>query len=191
MKHIWTSVNRNKNTLLFLNIIFVIGIICGFIYFNYLESEIFINLEKAITNINFNSNLFYHIIFISVIFLFSILFLGPLIGLFLYFYEAISIGFIIHVFYYYSGISGVIYSVLYVFLFKFIYIVFFAFILLKSMKIFKNVIAFFILKKYDEIKKIIISNYISILKYSVIIFVYDIFIQFCGNSILKIFSFLI
>ena len=117
--------------------------------------------------------------------------IGSLFSLFLYFYEALSIGFIFAAFFSLEGVSGLFYVLIYVILFKTVYIIFISLILIKSFNVSRNIIGYFVLKKEANLKNLAANNFIDIIKYSVVVLIYDIFLTFLGNNVLSIFSFLI
>lgn len=180
-----------KKSFVFLGIVFLIGVIAGVIYYYKTNESIVTNLQINLTEIKFNSNIIYHIIFLSIILFFSIFVLGSIIGLFLFFYEALSIGFIITMFFNCFGLSGMFYSIIYVIIFKFVYVLLLSIIVVKSFKLSRNVVGYFVLKKDESFRELIIINFIKIIKLSASILLYDIFLVFLGNYILSIFNFLI
>lgn len=191
MQRIWTSLKQHKNILVFLSIISLIAIIIGILYFNKVNDSIIENLKIDFTNINFSSNILYHIIFLSVILFFSFSIIGSILGIFLFFYEFLSIGFLISLFFSYFGVGGVIYSLIFVILFKLVYIVYLSQIIINSFYLCKNVLGYFLLKKDNDLKKCIIVSFSTVVKYSIILLLYDLFLMLCGNAILGIFDFLI
>jgi len=191
MRLSWTSLKKRKKAMLFLSILFILGLVSGFIYFNKINDTIVINLQEKLLDIKFNSNIWFHIIFLALIFFFSALLIGSLFGLFVYFYESLSIGFIIGVYFSYGGLAGVMYSIIYVLIYKAFYIFFLSVILIKTFDIGRNLIGYFVFKKDDELKNKVIINFILIIKLALFIIIYDLFLTFFGNNILSIFSFLI
>lgn len=191
MKMLWTSLKKHKKSMLFINIIFLLGLISGIIYFYMVKDSIVLNLQEELLNVQFSSNILYHIIFLAVIFLFSYLGLGVFIGLFLYFYEALSIGFVLATYFSLAGLSGVLYAIIYVTLFKAFYIFLMSLVLIKTFKLVKSIIGYFVLHKDSDMKDSILISSVNIAKYIIIILVYDIFLIFLGNQILSIFNFLI
>lgn len=191
MKMLWTSLKKYKKSILFINIIFLLGLISGFIYFYMVKDSIVLNLQEELLNVQFSSNILYHIVFLAVIFLFSYLGLGVFIGLFLYFYEALSVGFVLATYFSLAGLSGVLYAIIYVTLFKTFYIFLMSLILIKTIKLVKSIIGYFMLHKDSNMKDSILISSVNITKYIIIILVYDIFLIFLGNQILSIFNFLI
>ena len=99
MRKVWTSFNKSKKIILFLFIIFIIGLISGFIYFNLIKESIVIDLKAELFDLTLSfSNLIFHCIVLSIIVIFSFMLIGTFCGLFVYFYEAMSIGFVISAF---------------------------------------------------------------------------------------------
>lgn len=191
MKKIWTSLYKARKSLIFLGIIFLIGLLVGIIYFGKVNDTIVSNIQENLLNTHFNSNIQYHIIFFSIIIFFSFCGLGASIGLFLYFYEALSIGFVLATYFSVGGFSELIFAIIYVILYKFVYVLLLSLILIKSLNLSKNILGYFILKKDCDLKNMAITNFLIIIKYCFIAIIYDIFLEFFGNSILGIFNFLI
>ena len=180
MKMLWTSLKKHKKSMLFINIIFLLGLISGIIYFYMVKDSIVLNLQEELLNVQFSSNILYHIIFLAVIFLFSYLGLGVL-----------SIGFVLATYFSLAGLSGVLYAIIYVTLFKAFYIFLMSLVLIKTFKLVKSIIGYFVLHKDSDMKDSILISSVNIAKYIIIILVYDIFLIFLGNQILSIFNFLI
>jgi len=191
MINFWTSLKKHKKMVLFLNIIFIIGLIVGFVYFYYVKDEIIVNIKDDIIHTSFSSNIKYHIAFLSLILFFNLLLLGPFLGVFLFFYEAFSIGFIFAVFFSFGGVSGFIYAMVYILIFKLLYVILLDFILIKSFLFLKNYVGYFLLKKDSMLKTYASKNYLSVFKYSVSVIFVDSLVELLGNSILGMFSFLI
>lgn len=192
MNYVWTSLKKHHKIMLFLIIVLVVGLISGFIYFNLVKENIVINLKDELLNLDFNLNNFiFHGIVLSIIILFSFLIIGNVFGLFVYFYEAMSIGFILGSFFSYYGFSGFVYGIIYCFLFKIVYLICLTLILVKVFNLTKNIVGYFLLKKDGVLKELAISNFITIIKLFFVIICSDIFLLFLGNNIMQIFGFLI
>lgn len=191
MRKTWTSLKQRKNTIVFLLIIALIAIFCGVLYFYKVNNTIIANLKLDFTNINFSSNIIYHVIFLSVILFFSFCIIGAILGLFLFFYEFLSIGFLASLFFSSFGVSGIIYCVIFIILYKMLYIICLSQIFINSLYLSKNILGFFLLKKDNDLKKSAIVSFSTIIKYSVFLLLYDFFLSLCGNVLLGIFDFLI
>lgn len=187
-----TSLKRYYKYIIFLIAIVGVGIISGFIYFNVVKENIVIDLEKELLSMTFsNNNLVYHFIVLSILCFSTFLILGIVFGLFVYFYEAMSAGFVLGALFSYFGISGFIYGVLHVLIFKSVFIALFSLILIKIINLSKNIVGYFLLKKDSSIKDAAVSNFITLIKYCFFIILNDLFLVFFGNKIISIFSFLI
>lgn len=191
MLKIWTSFKMNKNKIIFFTAFSLIAFICGILYFNKVNDTIVVNLNLDLININFSSNILYHIIFVAVIMFFSFCIAGSIIGLFLYFYEILSIGFIFSLFSSSYGISGIIYIIIFIILYKTVYIFCLSKIVINSLYLSKHILGYFLLKKDEDLKKSVLTTFSTIIKYSIVLFLYDLFLIICGNYILDIFDFLI
>jgi len=192
MDQIRTSFKKHHKLLLFLSIVFIIGLFSGFIYFNVVKDSVLINLKDELFSLTFNSNNFvFHSIVLSIVIIFSFLAIGSILGLFIYFYEAMSVGFILGAFFSYYGVSGFVYGIIYNLIFKILYLLCFTVILIKAFNFSKNVIGYFLLKKDGSLKNLAISNFISIIKFLLIIILNDILLLLIGNNLIEMFGFLI
>ena len=100
----WTSYKKFKNLSIFLGIIFIFGIISGILF--YLNQDItvkktiLLNMDGIFkTNLFDLKNILVHIGIVLIIIASSFIFLGPLIHIVYLFFEGVSIGFIIPIFF--------------------------------------------------------------------------------------------
>lgn len=192
MSRIRTSLKKHYKLLIFLLIIFIIGLISGFIYFNLINDNIVINLKEELLSLAYNTdNFIFHSIILSLIIIFSFLLIGSLFGLFIYFYEGMSIGFIFGAFLSFYNVSGFIYGLFYCLIFKVVYVLCFTVILIKVLNFSKNIIGYFILKKDMGLRNVAIDNFVAIIKCLFLILINDIILLFMGDNLISIFSFLI
>ena len=192
MNLIRTSLKKYYKYIIFFISVLAVGLLSGFIYFNLVKGNIVIDLEKELLQMNFSANnMLYHIIILSILCFAVFWVLGIVLGMFLFFYEAMSIGFILGAYFSYFGVSGMIYGLIYSLIFKSIFIILFSVILIKAISFTKNMIGYFLLKKDSSFKNIAINNFITIIKYCFFIIVNDLFLILLGNKIISIFSFLI
>lgn len=100
----WTSIKKHKNFISFLSIIFIFGMISGVLFYMNqdinVKKTILLNMENIFkTNIFDIKNLFIHLGVLLIIIATSFLFLSPIILIIYIFFEGISIGFIIPIFF--------------------------------------------------------------------------------------------
>lgn len=192
MKIIGTSFKKYNKIILFLMIIFFIGLVSGGIYFSLTQESIVIDLEKELLNLGYNSNhMIFHIVILSLIIVSSFLVIGNVVGWFIYFYEAMSIGFMISSYLTYFGVSGAMFALLYTLIFKLVYVVSLTIILVKLFYFSKNIIGYLLLNKDNYLKESAIANLSIVIKMVGIIFISDILLVFTGEYITNLFSFLI
>ena len=177
---------------IFLFLVFVIGFCCGINLLKYIDNEHIINsVNYMMSNINtINLNFIgIHLFTISILFLCSIFIISLPVNTIYIFYNGISLGFITNIFFVLNGIKGILFSIIYIFFTKTVFIIF-LFILLKTLiKISIRIFKYLIFKNKDEVY-LIFRLYKKVLLCIGIILTNDITIYFLGNSILKIFSFL-
>mgnify|MGYP004596195805 FL=1 len=141
--------DRSKTVAKFLLMLFVIGIFIG--VYAYLiqdtNTKNAINLELTsllsnLANVKQNS-IIYHFITISLMIILSLSVIGLPLVLFYYFYEGISIGFLITSFIKYKKFKGFTYSLIFTGISKLLYIAILTYFLVQSLnyafKILKNI----------------------------------------------------
>lgn len=192
MKNFRTSLKKHYKFIIFLCVLFIIGLVSGLIYFNVINDNLVIDLEKELLNINFaGNNLVYHVIILGILLFTTFLIFGVSLGLFIYFYEVMSIGFMIGAFFYFFGLSGLFYGIIYALVFKGLYLLLFSYLLLKLINVSKNIVGYFVLRKENNLKISAINNFVIVIFISVIILVNDIILILIGDKIMSIFTFLI
>ncbi len=188
---------KNRHLLLFLLVIFTLGLIFGIVIFlkqnNITKSAISLELElfnNIIKTTNQNQILF-HIFLCLIIFLLNYTGIGIIASLGLVFYEGISFGFSIAILTFKFKISGLIFALIFNILTKGIYILLIIYIAYAGINFLKKVIKCIQSKRY-EISYSFIKNQGKILLIVLgIILVNEILIYFFGNKILSWFLFLL
>lgn len=182
----------NKKFILFLLVLFVMGIITGLGYFNFfnadLKSTITTSFHNFILNINEIkiNNIIPHGLFISFLIITSFLVIGLPICLFYLFYNGFLVGFVIRSFTFIKGFKGFIFSLVYLLITKVIYLFFLFLLIMTLIKLSIKIIR----KDNFKKEKIFILSKRSLLCF-IIIFLNDLFLYFGGGKILNIFNFLI
>ncbi len=186
--------SKKYNLITFMLTIIVIGLICGVIYYLKLPkvTKTLINNNLSSMNIVHNyNNIIVHLIIISIICLFSFFIVGLPLAFFYLFYEGLSIGFNIVVFWQLKKIRGLFYAIIYNLVYKLIYLLLLFLFIFKMIDIIYNILRYLFYQKNDRIK-IIIFNKVKVLLFIVIlIIINDILIYFFGNYILNLFKFLL
>ena len=185
--------DRSKTVAKFLLMLFVIGIFIG--VYAYLiqdtNTKNAINLELTsllsnLANVKQNS-IIYHFITISLMIILSLSVIGLPLVLFYYFYEGISIGFLITSFIKYKKFKGFTYSLIFTGISKLLYIAILTYFLVQSLNY-----AFKILKNIKENKKDLIIRQLIKCAFTICIcFINDIILYFIGNKLASIFTFII
>lgn len=185
--------DRSKTVAKFLIMLFVIGIFIG--VYAYLiqdtNTKNAINLELTsllsnLANVKQNS-IINHFITISLMIILSLSVIGLPLVLFYYFYEGISIGFLITSFIKYKKFKGFTYSLIFTGISKLIYIAILTYFLVQSLNY-----AFKILKNIKENKKDLIIHQLIKCAFTIgICFINDIILYFIGNKLASIFTFII
>ena len=185
-------IKTHKYLLLFLSVLFVIGIIIGIILYNVMPSinqtSLIINLDNLKDQLltNHLTNLYPHLILLSLISILSLTIIGYFIGLFYLFCVGMSIGFTTAFLMVKYQLKGLIFSILYNIIFKLIFILILFLILIKLYEIVKNIIGLIIYKKNNQLMTNFRHNYLSIL---ILIFsniIVDIVLSLSSTFILKI-----
>ena len=183
---------RHKYLLIFLVVLFVIGLLSGVILYLKQSEDLKNILVNNLTDIKFQlinnhiSNIIPHLIIITIIVALSFTIIGYLFGLFYLFYIATSISFSVTYLTINHGLNGLIFGFLYNLIFKSIYILAIIFILLKTSFISKNIFNMIFIKNNNTIKLNIKKYIIQIILIIFIIFINDILLYFISSFTLKI-----
>ncbi|MDD2505018.1 MAG: stage II sporulation protein M [Bacilli bacterium] len=194
MKLKWTS--TSINLIKFLISLFIVGLFVGlFIYIkqpSLIKTSILSELQNlgSILNSANQNNFIYHILLLSFIMVISILVIGLPIILFYFFYESVSMGFLIASFFHYKKFSGLLYSLIFLIVNKIIIYVALTYIFIMSLRYAKKVIISIQRKDY-KIYEYIFNHVIKMLFIIAIVIISDIFIYFFSNKILAYFIFLL
>ncbi len=186
MKTLWTSFKRNKVILLFITIIFLCGVITGFLFYfkqdATIKDSIFLSLTNLFQeNVFQYKNIFYH--FILLLFLVATLFcfIGvPLLMLYI-FVEGISVGFIIPIFFSLFKINAILNFLLYFLLVKLLFLFFLFLLFTKFCRFVSAYISSICRKNY-----LFMSNLKYIMFLILLILLNDIFIYFVSNPVLTL-----
>lgn len=184
MKSIWTSLKRHRSLFLFISILFVFGLITGILFYFKQEASVKETISLSLSNLFQNNvftikNIFYHFIILMVICSTLFCFIGfPLLILYIFF-EGITIGFILPIFFALFKINAFWYFLLYFVLVKLLFVFFLFLLFVKSFQYLKIYLLCLKRKSYDFIKNL---KYIVILVF--IILLNDLFVYFVSNRIL-------
>ena len=191
MKFKWLKSNRS--IIKFLLMLFITSILVG-IYL-YLSKEKLIResinteLIKMINNLDITrqNNILNHLLIMIVLSVLSLTIIGLPIILIYFFYEGVSIGFLLSSFINYSPIKGLLFGTIFIIISKIIYITILIYLLTNTLKYTKN-----FLKRLKMAKnELIINQVIKISFCTTITLINDIILYFIGNKIITIFKFIL
>lgn len=186
-------VRSNKFIIKFLLMLFLISFFIGiYLYLvqdTSVKSGISLEVANMIDQLNVTNqnNIIFHILLLSSLTILSIFVIGLPFLLFYYFYEGISIGFLIASFGKYLGIKGVVWGSIFVLVNKLIFLLF---VIVLSIYTINYVLK--IIKKNNIYRNVLIINHLyrsGIILFLIII--NDIILYFGGNKIINLFSFVI
>jgi len=184
---------KNKKYLNFVLVIVLIGLAFGFIYYQFLSE----NIKESITSTLNDYNSFRYnfiikdLIIMSLLLVSSFFVIGIPLSIFYLFYESLSIGFLINIFFVSFGIKGLIYSLLYILLNKLITFLLSIIFIYKVINIGRFIIGVFIYKKDEFIKDKIILNFKNSLYIIVFVLIINIILYFISPLIFENLSFLL
>lgn len=184
MTSIWTSLKKHKSLFLFISILFLFGLVTGILFYFKQEASVKETISLSLANLFQNNvftikNVFYHFIILVVICSTLFCFIGvPLLILYIFF-EGITIGFILPIFFALFKINALLYFLLYFILVKFLFVFFLFLLFVKSFYYLKTYLLCLKRKNYDFMKNL---KYIVILIF--IILLNDLFVFFVSNRIL-------
>ncbi len=184
MKSIWTSLKRHKNLFLFITILFLFGFATGILFYFKQEPSIKETILLSMTNLFQENiftikNIFYHFIILLLICSTLFCFVGLPFLVFYIFFEGISIGFILPIFFSLYKINAIWYFLIYFLLVKFIFLFFLFLLFVKSVHYIKSYIICLKNKSYDFIK-----NLKFIFVFIILVLINDVFIYFLGNRLI-------
>lgn len=168
-------------------VIYLVGIVLGFIYFYKLSidnKEYIYNIISNVSSLSFD-NLLYHLIVIIIILFLNFFIIGIFINQIYLFYEYFTIGFSLASFFYVFHFNGLCYGIIFNLIYKGIYLVILHFYINTTTKIGISNYKF-IIKQTDLNKALYKKYYLRLLISISIIILNDILIKIWGPYILKI-----
>ncbi len=186
-------INSHKNYLLFVVIIIGIGILAGVLYYQFLDSTNKNTIALTITNYNsykFN-NVLKDLIIMSLLLVSSFFVIGIPLSIFYLFYESLSLGFLLNIFFANFKIKGIIYFLLYFVINKLLVLLLMIFFIKKIINISRYVIGYLIYRRDSTIKDKIMINFKKCLYSILIIFIINIVLCFISPYICNKLTFLL
>lgn len=189
----WQLLKKNKKYLKFVLMVVIIGLLFGFVYYHFLSSDTKLNINNTLIDFsNFRvNNILKDLIIMSLILVLSFFIVGIPLSIFYLFYESLSIGFLLNIFFASFGIKGIIYSIIYIFINKLLTFILMIIFIQKTINIGRYIIGIFIYKKDEEVRNKLILNFKNSLYIIVIVLIINIILYFISPIIFKSLSFLI
>lgn len=181
---------KNKTLKLFIGL-FLVGIITSILYFNYLDKDDLNIFIKAIKESNILdkpiNNITNHLKILSVITMFSIIFIGFPLCSGLIISEGFDLFFRVLLLYKSYKVKGIIYGVLYYLINNLIYILLLYIIFKRIIIICKKIYKYKIKKEIINLNEIY-HLLIKIIYIIIIIFISDLLLYYYGSSLIKVFK---
>ena len=181
---------RNKNIIIFLSIILVIGLGCGIILgiyqsssFKYLFTDNKLVIKDMLLNNDVN-NILPHLLTLLFLLISNSLVITYLFSIIYLFYNGLAIGFNIYLLTIIYGFNGILFSILYNIVFKLIFISLLLFFLIKGLLISKQIYLYFISNKLS-LKKYLKKNYLVSLSIILLICIIDVIFKYNGIHVTK------
>lgn len=183
----------NKQFLVFVSAILIMGILSGILYYYSLDQSIKDNVIITMNSFNVSgiNNILRHVVILSIITVSSMLIIGFPLSLFYLYYEGIGIGFTLTVFTILSGMKGLLYSIIYIIFTKALFIFLLFISIKKILNISKLIVNYMVNKNSEKIKSNLIYNFKNLIYVILLIILNDIIIYFFSDNVLNLFAFLI
>ncbi len=186
-------INRHKKYLLFVITLIALGILAGVLYYYFLESQTKEEVLNTISNFNnFRYNaILKDLTIMSLLLISSFFIIGIPFSFFYLFYEGISFGFLLNIFYLTFKIKGIIYILIYFIINKFLTLLLMFIFILKCTRISRYMVGAIIYPKETPIKEKIFNSFKSNLYVIVFIFIINVILYFTTPFIFNKLTFLI
>ncbi len=189
---------KNSNVAkIFILTLLICGLLFGIIYFN-LQNDLnkslitekisdFANIIKT-TNQNMILN---HLLIIIILMFLAYSIIGMPLILFYLFYESTSIGFFLASIFSIYKIKGLLFGIIFIIISKLPFILFLIYISYIALKITKKLLRVLIFKENDSLYQLLKNLFLKLAIAIITILIYDLFLYFFANKILKLFLFLL
>lgn len=176
-----------------MGIIILIGLISGIIYYILLNSDIKSSISDTLVGYNkFRYNaIIKDLIIMSFLLVTSIFLIGIPFSLFYLFYEGMSLGLILSMFFVNFKLSGLFYVIFYIVINKLLVLLLMSFFIKKMINVGRLVVGIFIYRKDNLVKNKLLLNLKNSLYLIVIVFVINTLLYFITPSIFTYLSFLL
>lgn len=188
-----TYLKQNKKYLIFIGIIILIGLISGIIYYILLNTDIKSSISDTLVGYNkFRYNaIIKDLIIMSFLLVTSIFLIGIPFSLFYLFYEGMSLGLILSMFFVNFKLSGLFYVIFYIVINKLLVLLLMSFFIKKMINVGRLVVGIFIYRKDNLVKNKLLLNLKNSLYLIVIVFIINTLLYFITPSIFTYLSFLL
>ena len=187
----------NNVAKIFIITLLIGGFLFGIIYFH-LQNDLNKTLiAKKITELasliktTHQNMIFNHLLIIIALVFLAYSIIGIPLILFYLFYESTSIGFLIASLYSSFKIKGVLFGLIYTIISKLPFIIFLVYISYIALKITKKLLRVLIFKENDSLYQHLKNLFLKLGIAIIAILLYDLFLYFLANKILKLFLFLL
>lgn len=184
---------KHKNYLLFVVIILAIGILIGILYYQFLNQSMkdsIISTLKTYQAFNYNNTL-KDLIIMSLLLITSFFVIGLPLGLFYLFYEGVSLGFLLNIFYVTYNFKGILYFLIHFFINKLLILILLIFFIKRIINISRYTIGYLIYKHDTSLKEKIFNNFKKSLYTIMIVLVINIILYFLSPIIFNNLQFLL
>lgn len=184
---------KHKNYLLFVVIVIAIGILIGILYYQFLNHSIkdsIITTLKTYQSFNYN-NALKDLIVMSLLLITSFFVIGLPLGIFYLFYEGISLGFLLNIFYVTYKFKGIIYFLIYFLVNKLLILILLIFFVKRIINISRYTIGYLVYRHDNAIKEKIFNNFKKSLYTIMIVLVINIILYFLSPVIFNNLKFLL
>ena len=191
MKFKW--IQNNRNIIRFIVGLAVLGFITGIILYYNSSNEIKASVLNEVSIIinavsdTKQNNILFHLALLSILLVLSIIVIGLPIIIFYYFYEFVSIGYLLTSLFFYKKISGLLFGSIFILINKILFLLFLSYFIINSIKYSKRVLKGLKMRKSE----IIVHHLYKGLFIIILSFINDIILYFIGNKLLSVFLFLI
>ncbi len=191
MKFKW--IRSNISNIKFIVSLGLIALVIGFILFQNESTDIKSGVVSTINELTLNINntnqnsIIFHLAILSIISLLSLIIIGFPIAVIYYFYEFVSIGYLLSALFEFKKITGLLFGSIFIIINKILFLSVLSYFLINMINYTKKY-----LKSIKTSKKELIINYLyKCFFVLIIVFINDIILYFIGNKLTNIFTFLL
>ncbi len=191
MKYRW--IRSNINTLRFILSLAIVSVIVGIILYNNQALELKNSIIQELGNINNQisstnqNNILFHLAILSILTVLSLIIIGSPITIAYYFYEFVSIGFLLSSMFSYKKLNGLLFGSIFVIFNKMLFLILLSYFLINMINYTKKYIKGLKLSKKDLIINYLYKCFFVILT----VLINDVIIYYLGNKLTSIFLFLL